>query len=83
MTDSVKTQFAALETLLRHDLNHDLDHHSADIRDIIDDELSSRYFSDADIVRRTLPGDSTLARARRLLHDPAEYRSLLAAPARK
>jgi carboxyl-terminal processing protease len=77
MNDSVAAQFAVLEGLLRHDLDHDLDHNIADIKEILDDEISTRYFSDSDIVRRSLQGDLTLDRARRLLHSPAEYRDLL------
>ena len=77
MNDSVAAQFAVLDTLLRHDLNHDLDHNAADIKDILDDEISSRYFSDADLVRRSLRGDIALDRARALLHAPAEYNTLL------
>jgi len=77
MNDSVAAQFKALEGMLRHDLDHDLDHHSDEIREILDDEIAIRYFSDADIVRRSLRGDETVDRARRLLHDPAGYRDLL------
>lgn len=77
MNDSVAAQFAALEGLLRHDLNHDLDHNADDIKDIIDEEISSRYFSEADLVRRSLRGDITLDRARALLHNPEEYSRLL------
>lgn len=77
MTDSVAAQFAVLEGMLKHDLNHDLDHNAKEIKDILDDEIASRYFSDADLVRRSLPSDTVLAVARKLLHDPAAYREQL------
>lgn len=77
MNDSVTAQFAVLENLLRHDLNHDLDHNAEEIKDILDEEISSRYFSESDLVRRSLRGDTTLDRARALLHNPEEYSRLL------
>ena len=72
-------QFAVLEGMLRHNLDHDLDHNRDDIVEILDDEISGRYFSDSDLVRRSLRGDATLDRARALLHHPAQYDSLLTA----
>ena len=83
MNDSVAAQFAALETALKHDLDHDLDHNAADIKDILDDEIGMRYFSDAELVRRSLTGDPVLDRARALLHDPGEYNKMLLPPAAK
>lgn len=79
LNDSVAAQFAVLEGMLRHNLDHDLDHNRDDIVEILDDEISGRYFSDSDLVRRSLRGDATLDRARALLHHPAQYDSLLTA----
>lgn len=67
MTDSVAAQIDILENLLRHDLGHDLDVNREAIMEILDDELALRYFDDAEIVRRTLPGDSTYQAAKRAL----------------
>ena len=78
LTDSVAAQFAVLENMLKHNLDHDLDHNRTEIIDMLDSEISSRYFSDADAVRRSLKDDEVLDRARALLRNPAEYRRLLA-----
>ena len=50
LNDSVAAQFAVLEGMLRHNLDHDLDHNRDDIVEILDDEISGRYFSDSDLV---------------------------------
>lgn len=80
LTDSVATQLDLLGNLLKHDLSHDLDINRAAIEDILDSELASRYFSDADRVARTLPSDSTLLKAREILLDPARYKAILSKP---
>lgn len=77
MNDSIDAQIKVLEGLLKHNLNDDLDRNKEDIVDILDTEITSRYYSDAQRVRRATDNDSTLLRARTLLHNPAEYRSLL------
>lgn len=78
MNDSVQALFDRLETLLKHDLNHDLDHNRKAIADILDSEITDRYFSDGEIVRRTVTtGDAEVDSARAILKTPAEYRRLL------
>lgn len=73
MNDSVAAQFDRLGAMLRHDLGHDLDFNRGAIVEILESELGPRYFDDGEMIRRGLPADSTLARARRILLDPAEY----------
>ena len=63
--------------MLRHDLDHDLNINREDIIDILRDEIAGRYYSDADRVFLTLPGDSAYIRAAAIIADPAEYRRLL------
>lgn len=77
MNDSVAAQFDRLGAMLRHDLGHDLDFNRGAIVEILESELGPRYFDDGEMIRRGLPGDSTLARARRILLDPAEYEKTL------
>ncbi|MDE6270071.1 MAG: S41 family peptidase [Muribaculaceae bacterium] len=77
MNDSVAAQFSVLEGMLRHNLNHDLDHNRYDIVDMLDTEISQRYFSEGDVVRRQLRYDAVADSARALLHNPDRYRDLL------
>lgn len=78
MTDSVAAQFDILAGMLRHDLDHDLDLNSEDIRSILRDELASRYYDDATRVWLSLDNDSTYHRAAALIADRAKYRAILA-----
>ncbi len=77
MNDSVAAQFDVLAAMLKHDLNQDLDINKMAIIDILDGELASRYYSDAEIVRRSLDGDTVLQSAMKVLLDSTEYRKLL------
>lgn len=82
MNDSVAAQFDRLGALLHHDLAQDLDINRKEIVDIIDGELAARYYSDADRVKRQLPGDTILLKAKEVLLNPESYRAMLA-PAAK
>lgn len=78
MTDSVAAQFDLLESMLKHDLSRDLDFNAADLRDLLDDEISARYYDDGARVMRALRTDPDLDAATAALLDPARYRALLA-----
>ena len=78
MTDSVAAQFDLLEGMLKHDLNRDLDFNAPDLRDLLDDEISARYYDDGARVMRALRSDPDLDAASAALLDPARYRALLA-----
>ena len=80
MTDSVAAQFEILGKLLRHDLAHDLDINHDAIVEILDSEIASRYYSDADRVRRMLPSDTVLSEAAAIILDPERYSALLSKP---
>ncbi len=77
MNDSVQAQLDLLAGMLRHDLDHDLNFNRDRLLEIIDAEISERYFSDGDLVRRNLRYDAEADTARAVLLDNARYRSLL------
>ncbi len=78
MNDSVSAQLDRLEAMLRHDLGHDLDFNRADIVEILDNEISDRYYSDSDIeMRQALRSDADIDSARAILNSPARYREIL------
>ncbi len=77
MTDSVAAQFEVLSGMLKHDLNHDLDLNRRQIVDILDAELASRYYNEAERVARMLPGDKEYLQAKSVLLDPEAYKKLL------
>lgn len=75
--DSIKSAIDLLETLMKHDLNHELDANREEIAEMLDLELASRYFDDTTISRRSTIHDTDLEKARQLLLDPERYRRLL------
>lgn len=77
MNDSVAAQFNILAGILKHDLNRDLDFNRKDIIKILDTEITSRYYSDADMTRRATRDDSTLTVAEEVILDNSRYKSLL------
>lgn len=83
MNDSVAAQFDRLEGMLKHDLNHDLDFNAKEIRQLLDQEISNRYFDDATIIRRSLRDDLEAEAAAAVLADPKRYQELLAPTAKQ
>jgi carboxyl-terminal processing protease len=76
--DSVNAVIDRLEAMIKHDLNHDLDFNKKDIIELLDNELSDRYFSPADCVKRAIRGnDLELREAKAVLNDTDRYNSLL------
>lgn len=82
MNDSVSAVFTQLEGLLKHDLNHDLDFNRQRLEIMLDDEISSRCYSEAEQVMRAIRNDEDVDAAIEALTQPGKYKSLLSpAPA--
>lgn len=77
MTDSVAAQFDVLESMLKHNLDHDLDFNKKELKAILDREISDRYFDDAIMVKRSLKGDPDVEAAIEVLTDEPRYRKIL------
>ena len=78
MNDSVAAEFRRLESMLKHDLNHDLDHNRKAITEILSSEIADRYYSDADLTRMSdSRGDAEVDSAKAVLSDRARYKSIL------
>ena len=78
MNDSVAAEFRRLESMLKHDLNHDLDHNRKAITEILSSEIADRYYSDADLTRMSVSrGDAEVDSANAVLSDRARYKSIL------
>ncbi len=80
MTDSVAAVFDQLESLLRHDLDRDLDHNKDQLTKMLDTEISARYFSDADCTRRSVMADPDVRQAAEALTDAERSRAILRKP---
>ena len=66
-----------LAGMLKHDLYRDLDYNRKVIKELLDNEISERYFSEADNVKRMLRYDTAVDTARAVLSDYNRYRRLL------
>lgn len=75
--DEAKPEFDALEAKLRHDLAKDFAAHDRDIRLLMAQEVTKRWFFQRGAVEESLKGDEDLEKALSLLGDPAQYRALL------
>lgn len=78
MNDSVSAEFTRLESMLKHDLNRDLDHNREALSTFIDEEISSRYYTEGERVMRSLRTDPDVEAALKVLTTQGEYQSLLA-----
>lgn len=77
MTDSVKTQFEALEKMLRHDLSRDLDTHRDEICGYLSDEIVRRYYFGRGERINSLKYDIVTDSAVNMFHEPQQYNTIL------
>lgn len=75
--ESAAVEFAALEKKLTHDIDHDFRYFEPRIKELLADELVSRYYYQRGTIEQALKTDSTVIRARHLLTNEPEYRAVL------
>ena len=75
--DGTKNEFSALEKGLTLDLNQDLDKNSEEIRDLLKDEIVSRYYYQKGAIIAALGSDKEIKSVLSLFNNPAEYSRLL------
>lgn len=77
MNDSVAAQLDLLAAMLRHDLEKDLEFNKENILDVLDSEISSRYYDEGGEVMRGIRKDMVLDSARAVLLDRPRYNNIL------
>lgn len=75
--EGASAEFAALEEKLNHDIDRDFSYFKNEIKELLADELVSRYYYQRGTIMQALKSDSTVIRARGLLSDEQEYKKLL------
>lgn len=75
--ESAAAEFAALEKKLTHDIDHDFRYFEPRIKELLADELVSRYYYQRGTIEQALKTDTTVIRARHLLTNEPEYRAVL------
>ena len=82
-SDSLNAQFDTLAAMLKHPLDKDFDTHRGAIAPFLLREIAERYYYQPGAVRAALRSDIGADSAINILHNPAEYKRLLSAPAKK
>lgn len=75
--DSIRAHIEALKVLLKHDLNRDLDFNRPAITKYLDEEISQRYYTEKEAVRRSLKTDKDVEAAIYIIDHPETYRRIL------
>ena len=83
MNDSTKAEFDRLGTMLKHDLNHDLDLNRADIARLLSSEIVDRYYYTRGQVENSIKSDEYIDAAHEMFDKPGEYSRILNLKAKK
>ncbi len=75
--ETAKSEFSALASKLSHDKRSDLQKRKTEIRDILENEIVSRYYFQRGRIEQALRIDNKYAKAISLLNDPAQYKAIL------
>lgn len=75
--DEASETFALLEKQLSHDIDRDFEYFDQRIRELLADELVSRYYYQRGAIIQAIKSDSTVFCARDLLADSVVYRAML------
>ena len=75
--DGAKEEFAALETNLTHNLDHELDRFSKEIKDAIAQEILKRYYFQRGAILQRLKDDPDLKNSIETLNNQSEYSKIL------
>ncbi len=73
-------EFGALEKKLKHNLDHDLDYFSKDIKSMIAVEIIKRYYYQRGSIIQQLKDDDDLKEALKILSDQPKYNEMLTVP---
>lgn len=77
MNDSTEAAFNRLETMLKHDLDHDLDLHRNDISYLLSQEIMDRLYYQRGQVECSIKEDEYLDKAKEMFDKPGEFRRIL------
>ena len=75
--EGAQNEFAALEKGLTLNLDKDLEKFSDDIRDLLEDEIVSRYYYQKGAIIASIGNDKEIKSVLSLLHNPDEYERML------
>lgn len=76
-TDSVTALLDRLSVLLQHNLDKDLEFNRDQIMRMLNEEISQRYYPEADLIRRSMKYDADVDSARAVLLTPGRVEKIL------
>ena len=74
--DDAKSEFAALEKKLQHNLAKELDHHKQTIKQVLTADLVAAYYYQRGAIANSLQFDKQWKEAVKLLENPQEYKKI-------
>lgn len=75
--DASKDEFEALRAKLSHDKKQDLMKHKEQVKQMLENEIASRYYYTRGRIAQSLQYDKELEKAIALINQPSEYSALL------
>ncbi len=77
--DEIKDQLEVLKTRMAHNKEHDLEKHKAEIKEVLEQEIVSRYYFEKGAKEASFDDDPEVKEAIKILNDPARYQQILTA----
>ncbi len=76
-TEATKSEVEKMESILKHNLDHDLNFFAKDVKSLIADEIVKRYYSQKGGIIYALREDTDIEESMKLLKEPKRYREIL------
>lgn len=71
--DIAQSEFGDLQAKVKHELDKDLEQFKDEAKDILTDEIVSRYYYQKGAIRATMKSDEGIEKAKEVLSEPAEF----------
>jgi carboxyl-terminal processing protease len=75
--DEIKDQLESLKTRMAHNKENDLQKHKDEIREVLEQEIVSRYYFDKGVKEASFDDDPEIQEAMKVLKDKARYQKIL------
>ena len=75
--ENASEEFEALQAKLSHDRFKDLELHRRDVKELLEEEIVSRYYYNAGRIANTMRKDSQIRTAVKVFNEPGKYASIL------
>ncbi|OMP77807.1 S41 family peptidase [[Flexibacter] sp. ATCC 35208] len=75
--DAVSKEFDALQAKMKHDKKQDLLKNKTEIKHLLEEEISNRYYMQKGRIAQSLATDNEVTEAVKVLHDSQRYQQLL------